>query len=261
MIKPYIIYAPPFKVTSGGIRVMWGLYGWLLAKGQIVYVNEIIQGQNSIGIYPEIVHGNPLEATKIVRYILNKPGVMGKGTPGVNFKPGPMEFDPTDELYYFSRLYGVAKDQNHYMFLPILNTHLFKDQGKKRTKTAYFVGKGVRQLADANVHPKNAILIDKKIAQDQSVLADLLNECEALYCYDPVTAMTELSRLCGCRIVMINPKYSRDDFKKYEPGFNGISWARDEKIKLDTQAFKKHYMEMKEEFDRKLDIFISNTQK
>ena len=258
MIKPYIIFTPPFKITSGGIRVMWGIYGWLLAKGQIVYANETIQGQDSIAIYPEVIHGNPLEATKIVRYILNKPGLMGKGTPGTStFVPGPTQFDPSDELYYFSRLFGKAKDQNHYMFLPIINTYLFRDQGKKRTKIAYFVGKGV----NTNIHPQNAILIDRNFAQDQQALADLLNECEMLYCYDFVTAMTEVSRLCGCRVIIIPSVYTRKQFESYEPGLNGISWGKDEEIKLNTQAFRNHYLKMKEEFDKKLDMFISNTQK
>ena len=235
MIKPYVISTPKFQVTSGGIRVMWGLYGWLLAKGQIVYVNEILHGVESIGIYPEIINGNPLEATKIVRYILNKPGLMGKGTPGTStFAPGPTQFDPSDELYYFSRLFGKAKDQKHYMFLPIINTHLFFDQGKKRTKIAYFVGKGVRQLADTNVHPQSAILIDRNFAQDQQALADLLNECEVLYCYDFVTAMTEVSRLCGCRVIIIPSVYTRKQFENYEPGLNGISWGKDEGMKLNT---------------------------
>jgi hypothetical protein len=39
-MKPYVIACPPWETTSGGVRVMYGLYGWLLAKGQVVYLNE-----------------------------------------------------------------------------------------------------------------------------------------------------------------------------------------------------------------------------
>lgn len=252
MYRPYSIYAPPFDPTSGGIRVMYGLYGHLLAKGQIAAINSIYSDMDFIAIYPEIVTGNPFGAKHIVRYIMNKPGVMGGTTANGQFIPGPTEFDKPDQLYYFSRLFG----EGNYLFLPILNLFLFKDQGKKRTKTAYFIGKG----KDEGLHPMDAYQINRAFARDQQALADLLNECEVLYCYDPVTAMTELARLCGCRIVMVNPVYSKDQFKLYEPGMNGISWGKDEEIPLDIEGFRKHYYEMKWEFGVKLNTFIEVTQ-
>jgi len=255
--KPYTIYAPDFQVTSGGIRVMWGLYGALLAKGQIAYINAITRGIDSVAIYPEIAHGNPLEGTKVVRYILNKPGVMGRGTPGRSFEAGPTDFDPTDSLYYFSKLFSDGSEANNYMFLPILDTHLFKDQGRTRDKIAFFVGKG----EDTKAHPQGSVLIDRGFAQDQQALADLLNECKVLYCYDPVTAMTEIARLCGCRVVMINPVYSKEAWSQYEAGMNGISWGVDEGIELDAEVFAAHYARMKVHFDECLDQFIEETQR
>lgn len=255
-MRAYSVMTPPFDPTSGGIRVMWGLYGWLLAKGQIVHTNAQYGHPDFVAIYPEIAQGNPLGAKHVVRYILNKPGVMGLRT-AEGFELGPTEFDPDDKLYYFSRLFGDSPSEN-YMFLPILDLHTFKDQGKLRSKTAYFVGKGT----DSGVHPKDAILIDRVVAADQGSLADLLNECEVLYCYDPVTAMTELARLCGCRIVYIPSTYDHDEFsKKYEPGMNGISWGMDTGVKLDVEAFREHYEAMREEFSWKLDAFIEETQK
>lgn len=249
---------PDFDVTSGGIRVMWGLYGSLLAKGQIAYINAKFPTDDFIAIYPEIVRGNPLGAKYVVRYILNKPGVMSSG--GLS---GPTEFDPTDKLVYFSRLFGQAKKESEYMFLPILNTHLFKDRHKKRTQKAVFFGKGLEyaSLLAEPKHPASAVVIDRSFAQDQQALADLLNECEVLYCYDPVTAMTELARLCGCRIVMINPSYTKDEFKHYEPGMNGISWGKDDGVPLDTKGFTKHYGDLRGEFARELHYFIEDTQK
>lgn len=111
------------------------------------------------------------------------------------------------------------------------------------------------------IHPKNAFWIDRKFAQDQQALADLLNECEVLYCYDPVTAMTEIARLCGCRVVIVNPLYSKEQFSVYEPGMNGISWGKDEEIVLDAERFFYHYMDMKKIFETRLENFIESTQK
>ena len=252
MYKPYSIFTPNFEVTSGGIRVMYGLYGHLLAKGQIVFLNAIYDDIPYIAIYPEIAQGNPLKGTTVVRYILNKPGTMA--SMGI---PGPTSFEPDDIIYVFSRLF-MGVDENYYMFLPILNLHIFKDQKKKRNKKAVFYGKGQPPY---ELHPQGCITIDRELAQDQQNLADLLNQCEVLYCYDPVTAMLELARLCGVRIVLFPSTYSLDEFKKYEPGMNGINWSEDQGIKLDVEAFREHYISLIKEFDHKLDLFLDATQK
>lgn len=249
-MKPYSVYTPPFDPTSGGIRVMWGLYGWLLAKGQIVHVNARYETEDFIAIYPEIAHGNPLQANHVVRYILNKPGLMAS-----NGIPGPTSFLPTDKLYYFSRLFGETDDE-HYMFLPILNTHLFKDYGKKRTKKAVFYGKGGNQ----NQHPDDCIPIDRRFASNQQALADLLNECEVLYSYDSVTAMHEIARLCGCRILLIQNDYTPEEWQKYEPGTDGISFGKDLGIAVHSGYFRDRYMSMKKDFEFRLDRFIEETQ-
>lgn len=259
MYRPYVIASPPWETTSGGVRVMYGLYGWLLAKGQVVYLNQKpVDTDDFIAIYPEIQPGNPANAKTVVRYILNKPGVVPALMSDGSLVQGPTQFDPNDKLYYFSRVFGKAAE-DHYMFLPILDRFLFRDQHKERTKVAYFIGKGINYPLNP-IHPKDAILIDRDFAQDQQALADLLNECEVLYCYDPVSAMTEISRLCGCRIIMVNPVYSRDEFKVYEPGMNGISWGKDEGVPLDTKGFTSHYIWLKAQFGGALDTFIKDTQ-
>jgi hypothetical protein len=259
-VRPYVIVSPPFDPVSGGVRVMYGLYGWLLAKGQIVFMNQkLVQGE-SIGIYPEIEHGNPAGATTVVRYILNRPGVVDGIYSDGTVKPGPKEFGENDLMYYFSRLYG-GSDENT-MFLPILNLHLWQDQHKKRDKACYFVGKGIKEagIEAKFIHPIDAVNIERKDALDQQALADFLNECHTMYCYDPNTAMTEIARLCGVRVVYVNPLYTKDEYSKYEPGMNGINWGKDEGIDLNTEHFRAHYQEMVHSFEHRLDRFIRETQ-
>ena len=246
MIKPYLIRTPEFRAESGGIRVMYGLYGALLLKGQIAFLNAMANIP-SVGIYPEIFHGNELFATNVVRYILQKPGMMETG--GI---PGPEAFPKEDTIFSFSRLYYEVPD-DYYMFLPILDTRLFTNQHKKRTKKYFFVGKGVNK----GQHPLDAIELPRM--EDQQALADMMNECEVLYIYDPVTAMSEIARLCGARVVMFTPMEGFEN--KYEPGMNGISLFEDKSVKLDYTAFKEHYLGMKEEFMKRLDFFIDVTQK
>ena len=234
---------------------MYGLYGWLLARGQEAYLNQMPQDKGVIGVYPEIQQGNPTNAKTVVRYILNKPGLIPALMSDGSLVKGPTEFGKDDILYYFSSLYG----DGDVMFLPILDLRLFKDQGKKRTRTAFFQGKGMNYEYNP-VHPDDAFLIDRHFANDQGKLADFLNECHTIYVYDPVSAMTELARLCGVRVVMINPVYSKEEFGKYEPGMNGISWGKDEGIELDTHAFREKYKQLRRRFETDLDSFIERTQ-
>lgn len=250
MNRFYSVMTPPFDPTSGGIRVMWGLYGYLLAKGQIAYTNSTADDGEFIGIYPEIYRGNEAGAKVVVRYLLNKPGAMALyGT------PGPTSFPKTDLIYTFSKMY-YDTDDVHTMFLPILDLHTFIDQGKVRDKRAVFIGKGKNEW----LHPADCILLDRGLAQDQQLLADFLNECQVLYSYDPVSAITEIARLCGCRVVMLQKEYTKDDYSKYEPGMNGMSFGLDEEVPLETKSFRNHYQSLKAMFSKKLDKFIEATQ-
>lgn len=232
---------------------MYGLRSWLETKGQEVYMNATAEDKNFVAIYPEIYPPtNESGARTVVRYILNKPGTMG-----LYGKPGPTDFDPNDRIYYFSKLFGKAENEDHYLFLPILDTFVFRDQHRKRTKTCVFIGKGNNKMH----HPKDAIFIDRVVAQDQQKLADILNECEVMYGYDPVSAMYEIARLCGCRVVLIQDEYEREEWMNYEPGMNGISWDKDEGVRLDVDGFTKHYAWLRVTFSKKLNRFIKDTQK
>jgi hypothetical protein len=250
MRKPYLIRTPDFDPVSGGIRVMYALYGWLLAKGQIAFLNQGLYIP-SVGIYPEIYHGNDMNADKVIRWILQKPGVMS--TNGI---PGPTVFDETDEIYAFSKVYDQwGLDDDHILFLPVLDLHTFKDQKKKRTKTAYYCARG----NNLQKHPQDAIEITRAFATDQQALADLLNECQKLYIYDNITAMLEVARLCGCPVEYWG-KDTEETLQKYEPGVNGISTSEVTRD-FNSDAFRSHYIDLQRIFSEKLDKFIERTQK
>lgn len=260
-MKPYSIRTPNFEICSGGIRVMYGLYGHLLARGQVAFLNSKLPETEFVGIYPDIYEGNDMEATKVVRYMLNFPGTMGRFNPTTGlYDAGQIKFGKNDDIYFFSRVFDtIGVDDDHILFLPILNLHIFKDQKRKRTKNAVFFGKG--EHLDTTRHPEGCVALDRAKCNDQQALADLLNECQTIYIYDQVTAMTELSRLCGTRVVVFPYEITKEQFSVYEPGLNGISWEKDEGNKLDVKDFRKHYEDMIKTFEIRLEHFIERTQK
>lgn len=248
--KPYSIASPPYEVTSGGIRVMYGLRSWLETKGQISFIN-MKYDVPFIGIYPEIYRGNHLEADTVVRYILQKPGVMS--TYGI---PGPTTFDPSDKLYVFSKIYDTfGVSDNHLLFLPIINLHVFKNLRKNRTKTCYLVGKGVNK----HQHPEDSIELTRDFATNQGALSELLNECKMLYGYDHMSAMYDIARLCGCPVTYLGDA-KKQELKDYEPGLNGIYFPDCIPEQFFPEAFRDNYEGMVKTFSKKLDLFIESTQ-
>lgn len=246
--KPYSLACPPYEVTSGGIRVMYALQSWLEIKGQIALMNTTFDVP-FVGIYPEIYHGNDLGASRVVRYLLNKPGVMaGYGI------PGPTQFDPTDDIYVFSKIYDTfGVDSDHLLFCPVINLHVFKDYKRKRTKTCYLVGKGT----NANQHPKDSIELTRFFSNDQGSLADLLNECSVIYGYDPLSAMYDIARLCGCEVRYLGDR-SREELAEYELGIEGIDFGSG--TALNSDSFRDMYLKLREDFSTKIDTFIESTQ-
>lgn len=249
---PYSIWTPPMEICSGGIRVLYGLIGWLLAKGQIVVPNAV--GEDFITIYPDVINGNPFNSNNIVWYLLNAPGVMGMG--GVK---GQTEFNKKDKIYVFSEIYNtVGVDKNHVMFLPIIDLHTFKVTNYgKRSKKCKLIGKG----RDLHLEETEGLFeLTRQFSNDQAALAEFLNECEVMYSYDNNSAMFEIARLCGCRVVIIPSTYTKEEFSKYEPGLNGISYGLEENEPLDVVEFRNHYKNMVKVFEDKLEDFIYETQ-
>lgn len=229
---------------------MYGLYAWLLAKGQLAYLNATFDHPDFVAVYSEIQRDNVAGAGTVVRYILQTPGVMA-----LYGKLGPTKFPKTDKIFVFSKIYDTFDvDDDHVMFLPILNMYLFKDKGKKRDKTCFLVGKG----KDQHKHPRDSFELTKEFSMDQAALADKLNECQVMYTYDRMSAMTEIARLCGCRVKYYGD-FKKKELELYEPGMNGMGYKED--IELDSKAFRAHYKSLVDTFSKKMDFFIADTQK
>lgn len=228
---------------------MYALQSWLEVKGQVALMN-VTYDVPFVGIYPEVYRGNDLKATTVVRYILQTPGMMALY--GV---PAPTTFDETDLIYVFSKLYNTFDvDNDHLLFLPVINLHIFKDLKRKRTKTCYIVGKGENK----HKHPPDSIELTRQFANDQGKLADLLNDCQYMYCYDPLTAMMDIARLCGCKVKYYGGK-SIKELRMYEPGVEGIDIGKG--TTLNSDSFRDNYLKIRDTFSTKLDLFIEETQK
>jgi O-antigen biosynthesis protein len=258
MNRPYLVAAPPFDPSNGGAMVLHKFAQALEEAGQDVYLIEsnnpsytytnVPKLENSIGVYPEITWGNPLNTKTVIRWILNTPGKIR----------GPLEYPETDILFSFSELFNVFNlPKDRILFFPILDTELFKDEKQPRTEVTFYVGKGWR----SSFLSETAQAKEISKYENQTGLKDILNKSKIMYCYDNITAMTEIARLCGSPVIIIpNGEFTKEQYNNHEFGWNGLGWGEMPES-FDSKKFRETYLEVRETFYKKLDGFIELTQK
>lgn len=156
---------------------------------------------DSIVVYPEIVEGNPLGAERVVRWLLNKPGVVfGSAAFGLDevtfyfdepFLPDTWEADPMRKLKVIEWKWDVYTKTNY----------------GHREGTCYMVRKG--DALPLTYHPDDAIQVDGLSHRE---LAEVFNRCERFISYDHVTAYSLYAALCGCDSIVV----PRDDVNAEE---------------------------------------------
>jgi hypothetical protein len=99
----FLIWVPEYRHTSCGISVLHRLCHLLNENGYKAFVNTSVTNpewntptktfasDDTVVIYPEIVHGNPFGAKRIIRWVLNDPGKIG----------GPLQYGPEEYVLYW----------------------------------------------------------------------------------------------------------------------------------------------------------------
>lgn len=210
----YIINAPKYRRTSGGIRTLYNLNDILNKEGyscKIVIIGEdYVCGADEIVIYPEIVKGNPLKSKKVVRYILNRPGLIG----------GDLTYDESELLYAYCESLSQYS-HGRILTVPIIE-EFFYNKNLKRNKDVFYVGKC--KHSNRIKETEGLVEITREFPEAREDLAELLNTTNTFYTYDNFTALTLEAELCGC-VVKIVDEYGRvqdryEDAAKFFDEFN-----------------------------------------
>jgi hypothetical protein len=157
-----------------------------------------------IVIYPEIILGNPLDATNVARWLLYKPGLLH-----------PFEFGP-DEMFFkasdFSddvSLTGGAQ----LLYMTSINS-CYRDYDKpNRQGSCYMIRKGKGISLIHNLEGSHNI---DGLTHEETAKA--FNECEFFYCYDEATMYSQYAAICGCTSIVIPVHYQcREDWVRDRP--------------------------------------------
>lgn len=277
-MKPYFIFTPEWSKYSAGVVVLHTLAHRLSQMGMSVYLHTGIQNpawkklptvnefkgdrNNVVAVYPDIVNGNPYKCKYVARYFLHIPGFFG----------GQTEFDKKEMLFVHSDLFNqrVKLPKNRVVFFPYLDTNIFYDMKLERTLKFYFKRKDNGTYPDPRIAEIPSIGTGRENESEdaQKALAVKLNQTKVLYCYDNVTAMIDIARLCGCAVVMVPDGFWTEMecrcFGGWEAGgiAYGIEHEAEALASVSSEAMREYYtVKAEHQAKRSLKEFVEITQR
>ena len=177
-------------------------------------------GAGFVAVYPETVSGNPFGARTVVRWVLNRPGLLG----------GEAVYDSEELVFTYSEVYRpyISNTVAGRLYLPIIDHEIFwapPSGSLSRALTCFYIGKS--QWKEGIVDRAESLELTRSWP-DRSELGKILRRSRALYCFDNSTMLVYEALLCGCPVVVIPDGTQRwEDYLTLELGVDGISWGPD----------------------------------
>ena len=165
------------------------------------------EDRDSIVIYPEVAHDNPLREKHVARYLLNKDGLIQGKKIDRSFR---------QYIFTFSRAFD---EEAPVLFFPNFDTQIlnFSDNIEERELHSLYFGKGppMPTTFDGN---QPHLLITRKWPKERDQLLAFLKMSRFLHLSDSVTALSMEALLCGCiPIIHIwDPRFSMRDYESSE---------------------------------------------
>jgi len=250
----FTVVTPSYRRNSGGVWLLHFLCSQLNALGHkaTVYIytteqvtnfgNLIGYDPDAIVIYPEVIINNPLNAKKVVRYLLNKEGAIdGK----------PINWGKNDFSMTYSKLY---KDCDT-LFYPIADT---VNRNEPREYNSYYVGKGSKYA----ICPPLPGCQEITTSTSREKYIDILNKSKIMFTYDTLTSTNLDAALCGAipYFLLEPPK----ELKNAELGKYWIESLDPQEIaetKENIKTLELRILQMRQEFPQKLTEMCNKIEK
>ena len=181
-------------------------------QGTIINLLEFnkLSKELTIVIYPEIIVGNPLNSSFVVRWLLNSPKIIA----------GDDIYDKNDLVFKFVPNLKTNNEDKVCGELRAVELYLdiFKDLKYPRiTKNAHFIHKGKNK--NLIYHPTDSVLLQTH--ENFYDRAKLFNRIENFLSYDEMTFVSIQAALCGCNSIVVpkenlsKEEWSKNPFFKY----------------------------------------------
>ena len=205
-------------------------------------------------VYSETIPGNPLKATRVVRYLLNYPGKLG----------GPLKFNENELLVSYTKSIQNSTSQSScVLFLPAVKRDELPNASVKNPKlTLVYAGK---YRAFVGTPPKvtefsvTEIYRDGPRKQSRMEVLDLLSRANALYLWENSSIATE-AVLLDTPCVFIQNDFLGDIIAATELGLDGTTFSNSEqglmKARESLPLAKLKYLEAEKHFWIQLVNFV-----
>jgi hypothetical protein len=177
-----------------------------------------LEDDNTVVIYAELVDGNPLKATNVVRWLLHKPG----------FHSGSVNYGQNELIFFYLQAYieNLSNiDINNLLYIPNNREDTYVQTNfSAREGTCYILRKGKNRKI---IHELgNSILIDGKSHHE---IAQIFNNVEYCISYDTYTMYSMYASMCGCKSVVIPEEgISKEKWLPEEEKRYGIAYGFDD---------------------------------
>jgi len=168
--------------------------------------------EDAIAIYTDVVEGNPLNAKKIVRYLMNKPQFLGSGE---------LQYFDSEYLIAYSKLVDSELPQAFFM---IDDSELFTrvrskaklDTYCKERKVSIYLGKVNLNLINGSISFLKEVVkrfdrvnvITRNIPDTREEMLESMLNSELLISYDPLTNLNYEATLLGVPVLLMGDTYS-----------------------------------------------------
>jgi hypothetical protein len=265
----FVIVAPPFVANSAGVGCLYRLCHELRSLGfQAVMAVVAGDGRTAPGldspmidmamaralcdrgftaVYPETVSGNPLAAASVIRWVLNRPGLLG----------GDAVYSDDEHVFYYSEAFRpyIHNRIAGKLYMPTIDESIFyadESVSAQRSLECFYVGKSVWR--DGVIDRDRAFEITREFPA-KAELGKLFRAARVLYCFDNSTILAHEALLCGCPVVVIpDGTQSRQDYESLELGMDGIAWGVEEHRgePVDVPGLRERYARVKRDFVQQL---------
>lgn len=280
----FYIYAPPWRDSSAGIRVlhylchslnMVGCQAWLVltnpkSKEQLVNPNlntpvlSKLQAkvhsnlrQSPVVVYSETILGNPLKARRVIRWVLNFPGALG----------GSLQF-PNEEyvVAYSNKIRECVSNCNDVLFLPAVDLNeLPLDVAKQKGLALVYAGKYRSYVGAPPSLPDNPteLFRDGNSKLSRKEFLHEIARAEKVYLFENSSVATE-AVLMNTLAIFVQNEFLGSIIAETELGSGGVSIGFEEmeleKARRTLPSARLKYEEAQDNFWEQLKIIVENSK-
>ncbi|NOU45709.1 MAG: hypothetical protein HOO86_01460 [Bacteroidales bacterium] len=238
----FLIVTPSFTHRSAGVRALYRLCHHLNRSGypsavipmpgQSIadYSSWFVYGyageiNNAVVIYPEIISGNPYEATHVVRWVLNEPGLLG----------GDKYYADNEIVFvYDSQKIDIANTaiktaigSNRVLWVGVVDPDIiYPDPRVEKIFDCSFFNKGYPLSLRFPLDPSLGVKRIEDLTPDAVSLGNVLRQTRTLYSYDHYSNILREAAICGCEVRVIDSKGVWHDPEHCDCQLN-IVWSPD----------------------------------